>query len=91
MARSEEGGDLPIRRFPDGDYHIEGDLVLTSKERLFMFFKNCIPIYKLLEKFVVFFLSTMPRYLYSGCCAWEDHAHNKSQDGFEALIWFEVR
>ncbi len=40
MARSEEGGDLPIRRYPDGSYHIEGDLVVASKERLFMFFKN---------------------------------------------------
>jgi hypothetical protein len=30
MARSEEGGDLPIRRFPDGVYHMEGDLVLAS-------------------------------------------------------------
>ncbi len=38
----------------------EGDLVVASKERLFMFFKNCIPIFKLLEKFVVLFLS--PRY-----------------------------
>jgi hypothetical protein len=36
MARSEEGGDLPIRRYPGGRYHIEGELVLTSKERLFM-------------------------------------------------------
>ncbi len=26
MSRSEEGGDLPIRRFPDGSYHIEGEL-----------------------------------------------------------------
>ncbi len=51
MARSEEGGDLPIRRYPDGRYHIEGDLVLTSKERLFMYFSNSLPIFKLLEKF----------------------------------------
>jgi hypothetical protein len=83
MARSEEGGDLPIRRYPDGSYFIEGTLVLASKERLFMFFKNCIPIFKLLEKFVVFFLSPLPRYLYSGCCTREDHAPNSLQDGYE--------
>jgi hypothetical protein len=53
MACSEEGGDLPIRRFPDGHYHIEGDLVLASKERLFMYFRNSLPIFKLLEKFRV--------------------------------------
>jgi hypothetical protein len=52
MARSEEGGDLPIRKYTTGEYHIEGDLVLASKERLFMYFKNCINIFKLLEKLV---------------------------------------
>jgi hypothetical protein len=42
MARTEEGGDLPIRNI-SGEYHVEGDLVVASKERLFMFFKNCLP------------------------------------------------
>jgi hypothetical protein len=84
MARSEEGGDLPIRRYPDGRYHIEGDLVLTSKERLFMYFRNSLPIFKLLEKFRIFFLSPMPRYLYVSCCTREDHAPNRGVDGFEA-------
>ncbi len=40
MARSEEGGDLPIRQFINGVYHVEGDLVLAGKDRLYMFFKN---------------------------------------------------
>ncbi len=40
MARSEEGGDLPIRQLVNGEFHVEGDLLLTSKDRLYMFFKN---------------------------------------------------
>jgi hypothetical protein len=84
MARSEEGGDLPIRRYPDGRYHIEGELVLASKERLFMYFKNSLPIFKLLERFRIFFLSPMPRYLYVSCCTREDHAPNRELEGFEA-------
>jgi hypothetical protein len=48
-----------------------------------MFFRNCIPIFKLLERFIVFFLSPLPRYLYSGCCTREDHGPNRLQDGFE--------
>jgi hypothetical protein len=32
MARSEEGGDLPIRRYITGQFHVEGGLVLASKE-----------------------------------------------------------
>jgi hypothetical protein len=41
MARTEEGGDLPIRNIA-GEYHVEGDLVVASKERLYVFFKNCL-------------------------------------------------
>ncbi len=69
--------------FTTGEYHIEGDLVLASKERLYMYFKNCMDIFKLLERFTVFFLSPMPRYLYKACCTREDHAPNTREDGFE--------
>jgi hypothetical protein len=86
MARSEEGGDLPIRRFVDNTYHIEGDLVLVSKERLFMFFKNCLPLFRLLENRKVVILTPGPRYLQAGCCSREDHAPNRGSEGFEEEI-----
>jgi uncharacterized membrane protein YgcG len=86
MARSEEGGDLPIRRFVDNTYHIEGDLVLVSKERLFMFFKNCLPLFRLLENRKVVILTPGPRYLQAGCCSREDHAPNRGSEGFEKEI-----
>jgi hypothetical protein len=83
MARSEEGGDLPIRKFTTGEYHIEGDLVLASKERLYMYFKNCINILKLVEKLTVFFLSPLPCYLYKSCCPHLNHAPNTREEDFE--------
>ena len=86
MARSEEGGDLPIRRYCDGEYHIEGELVVASKERLYMFFRNCLPVFNLLEGRVVFFLTPMPRYLYVNCCVRADHAPNRLEDSFEENI-----
>jgi hypothetical protein len=86
MARSEEGGDLPIRKFVTGDYHVEGDLVLASKERLHMFFVNCLPVLKLLENRKVIILSPLPRYLYVSCCGRADHAPNRLEDGFEDSI-----
>ena len=46
----------------------KGNLVLVSKERLFMFFKNCILLLRLLENRKVFFLTPRPRYLQDGCC-----------------------
>ncbi len=83
MARSDEGGDLPIRKFISGDYNIEGDLVVAGKDRLYIYFRNCLPIFKLLEAFSVYFLSPMARYLYSSCCTRADHAPNRLEDGFE--------
>jgi len=86
MARTEEGGDLPIRRFPSGEYHVEGDLVLTAKERLLMYFKNCLPFLKLLEGRIVIFLTPLVRYLLAGCCGRADHAPNRLEDGFEEAL-----
>jgi hypothetical protein len=83
MARTEEGGDLPIRNI-SGEYHVEGDLVLASKERLFMFFKNCLPFLTLLAGRLVVFLTPMPRYLYACCCNSEEHAPNREEPSFEA-------
>jgi hypothetical protein len=60
MSRSEEGGDLPIRQYGNGEFHVEGDLVLASKDRLYMFFKNALPLLKLLEGLRVVFLTPLP-------------------------------
>jgi hypothetical protein len=68
MARSEEGGDLPIRRYPNGEFHVEGDLALAGKARLHMFFRNCLPFLRLLEGRIVVFLTPLARYLLSSCC-----------------------
>jgi hypothetical protein len=84
MARSEEGGDLPIRQLVNGEFHVEGDLILTSKDRFYMFFKNTLPLLRLLEGLKVIFLTSLPRYLLEGCCDADDHAPNRYEKGFEA-------
>jgi hypothetical protein len=86
MARSEEGGDLPIRRYVTGQFHVEGDLVLASKERLYMYFRNALPLLRLLEAYKVVFLTPLPRYLLESCCNAEDHAPNRYQEDFEAEL-----
>jgi hypothetical protein len=40
-SRTEEGGDIPVPRYIDGEFHVEGDLVLASKERQYLMFE-CI-------------------------------------------------
>ncbi len=60
MARSEKGGDLPIRKFCNGEDHIEAELITASKERQYMYFKSCLPFFNLLEGRLVFFLMPIP-------------------------------
>ncbi len=86
MARSEEGGDLPIRQFINGEFHVQGDLVLAGKDRLFMFFKNTLPLLHLLEGRKVIFLIPLPRCISVGCCEEDDHAPNRGDLGFEDHI-----
>jgi hypothetical protein len=84
--KTEEGGDLPIRRYCDDEFHIEGELVLASKERLYMYFRNCLPIFSLLEGRTLFFLTPMPRYLYNSCCERPDHAPKRTAEDFDAEL-----
>jgi len=72
MARSEEGGDVPIRK-TNNKWHVEGELVVAGKDRLFLFFKNMLPVLKELEGRKVIFLTPMPRYVYETCCTQLDH------------------
>jgi hypothetical protein len=60
--------------------------VIASKERLFMFFKNCLPFLTMLAGRLVVFLTALPRYVYTCCCtslASQEHALNRSEPGFE--------
>jgi hypothetical protein len=83
LARSDEGGDLPIRRYVDGAFHIEGDLILAGKDRQFMTFQNLEPLLRLLEGWSVFLLTPMPRFLREACCDELEHAPNRYSPGFE--------
>jgi hypothetical protein len=86
MARSEEGGDLPIRQYVNGEFLVEGDLVIAGKDRLFMYFKNTLPLLRLLDGRKVVFLIPLPRYILAGCCGQEDHAPNRVDPDFEDTI-----
>jgi hypothetical protein len=86
MARSEEGGDLSIRQYCTGEFHVEGDLVLAGKDRLYMYFRNALPLLRLLEALMVVFLTPLLRYLQEGCCNADDHAPTRFDEGFEASL-----
>jgi hypothetical protein len=49
-----------------------------------MYFKNCLPIFKLLEDYYVIFLSPMHRYMFTSCCELEDRRSNYKNFFFTA-------
>jgi hypothetical protein len=81
MARSEERGDLPIRQYGNGEFNVEGDLILVSKDRLF----TALPLLRLLEGIKVTFL-IMLTYLQESCSSTKDHTPNRYDESFKASL-----
>ena len=86
LARTEEGGDLPIRQYSNGEYHVDGELVLSCKERQYSIFKSILPFLKLLEKRKVVFITPLLRYVVTSCCDHPEHVTNSDEPGFEETM-----
>jgi hypothetical protein len=82
-ARTEEGGDIPVRRWINKEFHVEGELTLATQERQAIMLENLEPLFELLRNRIVVFVTPVPRYLYVSCCAREDPATNRVNEDFE--------
>ncbi len=91
FSRTEDGGDVPIRRCDDGDFHVESELVLASKDRQLALFNTIEPILTLLALYKLLLVTPMPRFLYEGCCPLGGHAPNRLEDGFEEKLRVGLR
>jgi hypothetical protein len=89
-SRTEEGGDIPIRKY-DTKFHVEGDLVLATKERQRIMFNNLEPLLQLLGNRKVILTTPSPRYLYENCCERDDHATNRHDEDFEETMRASLR
>jgi hypothetical protein len=83
LSRTEDGGDLPIRQYANGEYHVDGELTLACKDRQYSLFKNILPFLKLLENRRVVFIIPIIRYLNRSCCDHPEHVTNSEEPGFE--------
>jgi hypothetical protein len=91
FSRTEDGGDVPIRRCDDGNFHVEGDLVLASIDRQLALFNTIEPILLLLAIYKLLLVTPMPRFLYEGCCPLGGHAPNRLEDGYEDSLRIGLR
>jgi hypothetical protein len=85
-GKTEEGALMPAMKGPDGKYHLQGDLVVTSKERQFEILNMIKPVLDMLKEQQVIFITPMPRYVVNGCCDERGHVSNRFQRGFKDEI-----
>jgi hypothetical protein len=60
MVVPEEGGFIPPSKRADGSYHIDGELVLITKDLQYAFFKQLIKELEGFENNNIVFLAPLP-------------------------------
>ena len=76
LARTEEGGLVPICKRINGAYHVDGDLAFAPKELQFTIFGDAKPLLEAANGRSVVLVSPIPRYLLKSCCLDSSHAGN---------------
>jgi hypothetical protein len=94
MAAPEEGGLIPNCKRVDGSYHMDGDLVLLSKDMQYDLFKQLDSELQNYKMHPIIFMAPLPRYLEKGCCQDQDHMKNRFEPDFAKKLEegvFDVR
>ena len=94
LAKSDEGGLLPIRKLVTGDYHVEGELSFAPKELQYSIFCTAKPLLEVAGGRRLILLTPLPRYLLSSCCSNPDHVSNMKEDSYrkdQELAVFECK
>ena len=82
FSKFEDGSLCPSRRTGDGNYHVEGELVVASRESQFAILKMCAPLWEAAKGRHMVVVGPMPRYVTEGCCPDPDHVTNRSRPDF---------
>jgi hypothetical protein len=79
-----EGGDSSqAKKDKDGEYHIEGNIALSSKSAQQILLKTVKPMFDAARGRNIIVCAPMPRYLKAGCCSNDNHVANRKLAGFE--------
>jgi uncharacterized membrane protein YgcG len=81
----------PALKDNDGNFHVCGDLILSSKSAQHSLFNSLKPVFDKVRNKHVLFMSPLPRYIISGCCNDAKHMANRSQPGFEMQLLKDLK
>jgi hypothetical protein len=82
MAQFEEVHTSPARRDLEGRYHIDGDLVVASKDAQLRLLHNLEPVWKATVGYKTIVVGPMLRYITGGCCDDPEHIPNRNKPDF---------
>ena len=82
FSRFEDGSLCPARKATDGQYHVDGELVIASRESQYAILKLCTPLWEAAKDHKMVVVGPMPRYVSAGCCPDTDHVTNRNSLGF---------
>jgi hypothetical protein len=86
-ARFEDDDAIPICRRIEGSFHVDGDIICSSLETARAAFLQVVPLLKALPELDKIFLTPLPRYLWTSCCADPQHAPNvKNEDHVDNML-----
>lgn len=86
MALTEEGSLIPSRMGQDGKYHVDGALVMASKEMQFNTFRIITPLLEAAGKKKTILVSPIPRYFDKKCCEDPDHIPNFENEDYKKVL-----
>ena len=69
LAKSDEGGLLPICKLISGESHVDGELAFAPKELQDSIFCTAKPLLEVTGARRIILLKPFPRYLATSCCS----------------------
>ena len=86
FSKFEDGSLCPARKTSDGHYHVDGELVVASRESQFAILKICTPLWEAAKGRHMVVVGPMPRYVTEGCCPEPDQVTNRTRPEFYAKM-----
>jgi hypothetical protein len=90
-ALAPNGDIIPARRDNMGKYHIDGELVLSSKSAMFANFNALKPLLEKARSMGGVLMSPLPRYVKTGCCDDAEHMQERNSAEFQDRMKSELR
>jgi hypothetical protein len=90
-ALQEDGSTIAARSGPDKKFHMDGDIVISSKAAQHSLFNNLKPLFEAVNGKNFLLVTPLPRYLIDGCCSDAEHMPNRKLPGFEQQLQDDLR